>query len=57
MLPEDEAIALLRGSYDLVKAKLPQKLQKQIDATAAPKQAAPKKAAAKKKAAKKKARD
>jgi predicted DNA-binding protein (MmcQ/YjbR family) len=31
LLPEAEAKALLRGSYDLVKAKLPRKLQRQID--------------------------
>jgi predicted DNA-binding protein (MmcQ/YjbR family) len=30
LLPESEAIALLRGSYDLVKAKLPKKLQAEI---------------------------
>jgi predicted DNA-binding protein (MmcQ/YjbR family) len=34
LLPEAEAKALLRGSYDLVKAKLPLKLQRQIDGTA-----------------------
>ena len=48
VLPEQEALALIRGSYDLVKAKLSQKLQKQIDGGAAP---APRK---KKPAAKKK---
>jgi len=43
VLPEKEALALLRGSYDLVKAGLSQKLQKQIDGTsAAPAKKAPK---------------
>jgi predicted DNA-binding protein (MmcQ/YjbR family) len=52
VLPKSEALALLRGSYELVKAKLPAKLQKQIDgALPAPKAgamsgAAPKKATA-----------
>jgi predicted DNA-binding protein (MmcQ/YjbR family) len=51
VLPEDEALALLRGSYDLVKAGLSQKLQKQIDGASpvAPKKkrvAAPNKRAA-----------
>lgn len=61
VLPADEALALLRGSYDLVKAGLSQKLQRQIESAAAvPKKktaAAPKKktaAAPKKKATAKK---
>lgn len=49
VLPADEALALLRGSYDLVKAGLSQKLQRQIEvAPGAQKKAA---AAPKKKAA------
>src|SRR4051812_1792828 len=35
VLPEKEAIALLRGSYELVKAGLSQKLQREIDGSAA----------------------
>jgi predicted DNA-binding protein (MmcQ/YjbR family) len=34
LLPEAEAKALLRGSYDLVKEKLPLKLRRQIDGPA-----------------------
>ena len=49
VLPADEATALLRGSYELVKAKLPQKLQKQIDAGAAAPPSPKKKATAVKK--------
>lgn len=53
-LPMEEAIKLVRGSYDLVKTGLSKKLQKQIDealppgkkASAATKAAAPPKAAA-----------
>jgi predicted DNA-binding protein (MmcQ/YjbR family) len=37
VLPESEAIALLRGSYDLVKAKLPKKTQQRIDGALPPK--------------------
>lgn len=61
VLPEKEALALLRDSYELIKAKLPLKLQKQIDGgggkpvakKATAKKASPKKAAAKKTTAKK----
>jgi predicted DNA-binding protein (MmcQ/YjbR family) len=35
-LPEDEALGLIRGSYDLVKAKLSKKLKAQIDASPGP---------------------
>lgn len=43
VLPESEAIVLIRGSYELVKAKLSQKLQKQLaaGAPAAPRAKAP----------------
>ncbi|CAN5906219.1 hypothetical protein BH11MYX4_BH11MYX4_32560 [soil metagenome] len=52
VLPDSAAVALLRGSYDLVKAGLSQKQQKQIDAApAAPR----KRAAAASKKPKKKA--
>jgi predicted DNA-binding protein (MmcQ/YjbR family) len=43
VLPEDEAKELLRGSYDLVKAKLSKKLKAQIDGASPPKKAAKKK--------------
>jgi predicted DNA-binding protein (MmcQ/YjbR family) len=45
LLPEAEAKALIRGSYDLVKAKLPKKLQAQIGGPShkVDKRAAPKK--------------
>ena len=53
VLPENEAIALLRGSYELVKEKLPAKTQRAIDggAPAAKAPAKKKAAAAEKKAA------
>lgn len=60
VLPEKEATALLRDSYELIKAKLPLKLQKQLDGAAKPatkkgarKPKAPTKAAAKRPATKK----
>lgn len=56
VLPESEAIALLRGSYELVKEKLPAKTQRAIDGGAKKKAAAPKKAAAVKKVSAKKKR-
>ncbi|AKV03395.1 hypothetical protein AKJ09_10058 [Labilithrix luteola] len=46
VLPEKEAMALLRDSYELIKAKLPAKLQKQLDGGRA--KASAKKAGAKK---------
>ena len=35
VLPEDEALALIRGSYELVKGKLSGKMQRAIDGGAA----------------------
>ena len=37
VLPESEALALLRGSYDLVKEKLSGKMQREIDGAPKPK--------------------
>ena len=47
VLPESEALALIKGSYDLVKAKLSGKMQREIDGAGAK---APAKAPAKAKA-------
>jgi predicted DNA-binding protein (MmcQ/YjbR family) len=49
VLPESEALALIRGSYEMVKAKLPMRLQREIDG-AKPKAGAKAKAKAKAKA-------
>lgn len=35
VLPESEALALIKGSYDLVKAKLSGKMQREIDGAGA----------------------
>ena len=51
VLPEVEAIELLRGSYELVKAKLPKTLQRKLDAGAPAKKATAKNATTKKKSA------
>lgn len=54
VLPAEEAKALIRRSYELVKGKLPAKTQRQIDAKkASPKKASPKKTTPKKATSKK----
>ena len=56
VLPEKEALGLIRGSYDLVKAKLPQRTQRIIDGDVATKKGGPKGSAEPKARAKAKAK-
>lgn len=55
VLPEAEAVALLRGSYDLVVAKLPQKTRRQIEGGAREEPRTPKRMAPGSKTPKRKA--